>query len=105
MSWIFLGMAGMLEVLFTTVMRYTDGFTRIWPTLLTLAIAALSLYCVVRSTEGIPLGTAYAVWGGIGAAGTVLVGVALYGEPVSAARFILLIVLVGAIAGLKLVDA
>jgi len=104
MSWIFLGAAGLLEVLFTTVMRYTDGFTRVWPTLITLAIAGLSLYCVVRSTEGIPLGTAYAVWGGIGAAGTVLVGVALYGEPVSAARFALLLVLIGAIAGLKLVD-
>lgn len=105
MSWMFLTAAGLLEVLFTTVMRYTDGFTRPWPTLATLAIAGMSLYCVVRSTEGIPLGTAYAAWGGIGAAGTVIVGVLLYGEPVSAARFLLLAALIGAIAGLKLVDA
>src|SRR5262245_46047907 len=104
MSWTFLVVAGLLEVLFTTFMRYSEGFTRPLPTLATLACAALSLYCVVRSTEGIPLGTAYAAWGGIGAAGTVLVGVLFYGEPVTAMRFILLGVLVGAIAGLKLVD-
>lgn len=103
MSWMFLGAAGLLEVLFTLMIRYTDGFTRPWPTLATIGIAALSLYFVVRSTETIPLGTAYAIWGGIGAAGTVLIGIAMFNEALTIVKFLFLALLIGSVVGLKLV--
>lgn len=104
MGWILLGLAGALEILFTSMMRQTDGFTRPWPTAATIVIAAASLFCVARATETIPLGTAYAIWGGIGAAGTVLVGVLLFNEPVTALRAGFLTLLIGSIMGLKLVS-
>ncbi|HKZ96572.1 MAG TPA: multidrug efflux SMR transporter [Hyphomicrobiaceae bacterium] len=104
MSWVFLGAAGLLEVLFTTLIRYTDGFTRLWPTFATLAIAALSFYCLARSTEAIPLGTAYAIWGAAGAAGTVIIGILYFSEPLTAWRLFFISTLIGSIMGLKLVS-
>ena len=83
--------------------RYTDGMSRLWPTAAFFALGFVSFYFLNRSLAGIPLGTAYAVWTGIGAAGTALIGIAYYGEPASAARLALLAILIGAIIGLKLV--
>lgn len=103
MSWFYLALAGALEIAFTTAIRYTDGFTRLWPTALVLALASISFACVVKSTETIPLGTAYAVWGGLGALGTAAVGILYFGEPATFWRVIFLALLIGAIAGLKLV--
>ncbi len=77
MSWVYLMMAGVLEVAFTTAIRYTDGFTRPLPILLVLSLAALSFACVAKSTASIPLGTAYAVGGGLGVIGTASVGILL----------------------------
>ena len=76
MAWFYLFVAGGLEVVATTVFRYTDGLSRIVPTVSFFAIGILSFYFLNRSLQGVPLGTAYAVWTGIGAAGTALLGVA-----------------------------
>lgn len=105
MAWLYLLFAGALEVSCTTAYRYTDGLTRLWPTVLFFALGFASFFCLNRSLATIPIGTAYAVWTGIGAAGTALIGVAFYGEPASAARMALLALLIGAIIGLKLVTS
>ncbi len=104
MAWIHLILAGLLEIGFTTALRYVDGFTRPWPTLLFAAITAASFYFLQRSLEGIPLGTAYAVWTGIGAAGTALVGILVFGEVAATSRLVFLTLLIGSIVGLKLVS-
>ncbi|MCC7252820.1 multidrug efflux SMR transporter [Hyphomicrobium sp.] len=103
MSWIYLLLAGGLEIAFTTAIRYTDGFTKPWPTALVLALATISFYCVAKSTATIPLGTAYAVWGGLGAVGTVVIGALYFGEPVTFWRMAFLVLLIASIGGLKLV--
>ncbi|WP_072396339.1 multidrug efflux SMR transporter [Hyphomicrobium sp. CS1GBMeth3] len=103
MSWIYLMIAGVIEVAFTTAIRYTDGFTKLGPTLLVLALAGVSFFCVAKSTATIPLGTAYAVWGGLGAVGTVVTGILYFDEPVTVARLAFLALLIASLAGLKLV--
>ena len=103
MGWIYLLLAGCIEVAFTTAIRYTDGFTKPWPTALVLALAGVSFYLVAKSTATIPLGTAYAAWGGLGAAGTAVIGILYFGEPVTAWRLVFLTLLIVSIAGLKLV--
>jgi quaternary ammonium compound-resistance protein SugE len=95
--------AGGLEIAFTTAIRYTDGFTKFWPTMLVLLLAAISFTCVAKSTATIPLGTAYAVWGGLGAAGTAMIGILHFGEPATLWRMLFLTLLIASIAGLKLV--
>ncbi|MGE0024339.1 MAG: multidrug efflux SMR transporter [Hyphomicrobium sp.] len=103
MGWIYLLLAGVLEVCFTTAIRTTDGFTKLWPTVLVLILAAISFTFVAKSTATIPLGTAYAVWGGIGAAGTAAIGIVWFGEPVTFLRLAFLTLLIASIMGLKLV--
>ena len=105
MAWIYLLLAGACEVACTTLYRYTDGMSRLWPTVSFFVVGFLSLYLLNRAIAGIPLGTAYAVWTGIGAAGTALVGMGFYGEPATAVRILLLAGLVACIAGLKLSSA
>ena len=102
MAWTYLLFAGLLEVGFTTALRLSEGFSRLGPSLAFFMCAALSFLSLQRATEEIPLGTAYAVWVGIGAVGTLLVGVALFNEPVSVPRFVFLVTLVGSIIGLRL---
>jgi quaternary ammonium compound-resistance protein SugE len=103
MAWIYLLTAGTLEVVATTVFRYTDGLSRIVPTVSFFAIGLASFYFLNRSLSGIPLGTAYAVWTGIGAAGTAVLGILAYGEGATLVRVALLMGLVACIAGLKFV--
>jgi quaternary ammonium compound-resistance protein SugE len=103
MAWVYLLTAGALEVVATTVFRYTDGLSRIAPTVSFFAIGIASFYFLNRSLSGIPLGTAYAVWTGIGAAGTAALGIAAYGEAATLVRVALLAGLVGCIVGLKFV--
>lgn len=108
MAWLFLTAAGACEIVATTLFRYTEGLSRLWPTLGFIAVGLVSLYLLQRSISGgeaIPLGTAYAVWTGIGAAGTVLIGVIFYGEPAGALRLGLLALLVSSIIGLKFASA
>ncbi len=105
MAWFYLLFAGSLEVAATTVFRYTDGLSRIVPTVSFLVLGIASFYFLYRSLEGIPLGTAYAVWTGIGAAGTAAIGIYAYGEAATLVRVALLIGLIGCIVGLKFVSA
>ena len=101
MAWLLLVLGGLFEVGFTTSLRFVDGF-RNWPwTLAFLVSVTLSMGLLERAARTIPMGTAYAVWGGIGAVGTVAVGMALFEEPVTSVRLLLIAVIVGAIVGLR----
>ena len=103
MAWFILVLAGLFEVGFTTSMRYTAGFTKPLPTAIFFVFALASFFLLTKASEAIPLGTSYAVWTGIGAAGTVLIGILWFGEPATAWRLAFLVTLVGSIIGLKLV--
>ena len=103
MGWIYLLLAGIIEVMFTTAIRYTDGFTKIIPTSIVLVLAAISFYLVARSTETIPLGTAYAAWGALGAAGTAIIGIVAFNEPIEGLRLFFIGLIIVAVVGLKLV--
>jgi quaternary ammonium compound-resistance protein SugE len=102
-AWVWLLLGGIFEVGFTTCLRHVDGFRSLPWTLGFLASVTLSMGLLELASRQIPMGTAYAVWGGIGALGTVLVGIAFYQEPLGWARIALICGLVGCIAGLKLV--
>lgn len=102
-SWLYLLVAGTLEVAFTTAIRHTDGFTRLGPTLLVLVLATASFALVAKATAAIPLGTAYAVWGAFGVTGTALVGILYFDEPVTVLRMTFLTLIVVSVVGLKIV--
>lgn len=102
MAWFWLIVGGMFEVGFTTSLRFVDGF-RNWPwTLAFLISVGISMALLEYAARSIPMGTAYAVWGGIGAVGTVLVGILYFDEPASMVRGLLILVIIGAIAGLRM---
>jgi quaternary ammonium compound-resistance protein SugE len=102
MQWLYLIVGGLFEVGFTTTLRFVDGFRNIPWTIAFLVSVAISMALLEIASRNIPMGTAYAVWGGIGAVGTVIVGLAFFGEPSSLIRVLLILVIVAAIAGLKL---
>ena len=101
-SWALLVVAGLLEVCWAVGLKYTDGFTRPLPSVLTAAAIAASMLLLARAAREIPIGTAYAVWVGIGALGAAILGAALFREPLGAARVACLVMLVASIVGLKL---
>lgn len=102
MAWVWLILGGLFEVGFTTSLRYVDGFKNLPWTLAFLVSVAISMTLLERAARTIPMGTAYAVWGGIGAIGTVIVGIAFYDEPGTLVRVLLILGVVACIAGLKL---
>ncbi|XXT16209.1 quaternary ammonium compound efflux SMR transporter SugE [Sorangium sp. So ce429] len=102
MSWLTLLLAGLLEVCWAIGLKYTEGFTRPLPTVLTIAAIVASLYLLESASRTLPIGTAYAVWVGIGACGAATAGIFLFGEPATPARLGFLGLLVVAILGLKL---
>ena len=102
MSWIALFAAGLFEIGWAVGLKFTDGFTRLWPSLATAASMVISLGLLAMALRTLPLGTAYAVWTGIGAVGTVIFGVAVLGETASPARLAFLAMIVAGIAGLKM---
>ena len=102
MPWVWLIVGGLFEVGFTTTLRFVDGFRNIQWTIAFLICVGISMALLELASRSIPMGTAYAVWGGIGAVGTVLVGLAWFGEPSSLIRILLILVIVAAIAGLRL---
>ena len=101
MAWVFLFVAGLLEVGWAIGLKYTDGFTRPVPSLLTAIAIVASMILLAIAARTIPIGTAYAVWTGIGAAGAAVVGIVALGEPATAGRVFFLSLLVLAIVGLK----
>ena len=102
MAWVYLIVGGLFEVGFTTALRFVDGF-RNWPwTIAFLVSVAISMALLEFAARSIPMGTAYAVWGGIGAVGTVIVGMLWFQEPASMVRVMLILGIVAAIAALRL---
>lgn len=104
MSWALLLLAGLFEVGFTTCIKLSDHFSKPLPALGFLVCAALSFWLLTKASQTIPLGTAYAVWTGIGAFGTALVGIHFFGDPVGTWRLLFLTLLIASIIGLKLVS-
>ena len=102
MAWFWLILGGLFEVGFTTSLRFVDGFRNLPWTLAFLASVAVSMGLLELASRSIPMGTAYAVWGGIGALGTVVVGILWFQEPATTVRILLILLIVAAIAGLKL---
>ncbi|HVF38793.1 MAG TPA: quaternary ammonium compound efflux SMR transporter SugE [Gemmatimonadaceae bacterium] len=102
MAWFYLIIAGLLEAGWAIGLKYTDGFTRLVPSLLTGAAIVASMLLLALAARSIPIGTAYAIWVGIGAVGAVILGIVLFDEPRAPARMFFLVLLIAAIAGLKL---
>ncbi len=102
MAWIVLVVAGLFEVAWAVGLKYSEGFTRPWPTAFTVAAMLLSLWLLGIAMKALPLGTAYSVWVGVGAVGTVVLGIALFDEPADAARIGSVALIVAGIIGLKL---
>jgi len=103
MAWIVLVVAGVFEVAWAIGLKYTDGFTRMWPSVGTAAAMIVSVVLLAWAMRTLPVGTAYAVWTGIGAVGTVILGIALFGEAATLARLACVGLIVAGIVGLKLV--
>jgi quaternary ammonium compound-resistance protein SugE len=102
MAWLLLIVGGLFEVGFTTSLRFVDGFRNVPWTLAFLASVTVSMALLELAARSIPMGTAYAVWGGIGAVGTVIVGMIWFQEPATTIRLLLILVIVGAIAALRI---
>lgn len=102
MSWLILLLAGLFEVAWAIGLKYTDGFTRPLPTLLTVSAIIISLALLSLAMKGLPLGTAYAVWTGIGAIGTLIAGVILFGEPITLLRMASAALIICGLIGLKI---
>lgn len=102
MSWFILVVAGLLEVVWAVGLKYTEGFTRLWPSLWTLFALVASFVLLGIAMKSLPVGTAYSVWVGIGAAGTVVLGIYLFGEPINTLRLVSVGLILLGVVGLKL---
>jgi quaternary ammonium compound-resistance protein SugE len=105
MPWIILIIAGLFEVGWAIGLKYTEGFTRLWPSVGTVAAMVVSVLLLGWAMRTLPVGTAYAVWTGIGAVGTVVLGIVLFGEPATVARLACVGLILAGIVGLKLTHA
>ena len=101
MAWASLFLAGLLEIVWAIGLKYTAGFTRLVPSVITVAGMIGSIWFLALALRSIPVGTGYAVWTGIGAVGTAILGIILFNEPVNAARIVCIVMIVAGIAGLK----
>lgn len=104
MAWLILFLAGLFEVGWAAGLKYADGFTRFWPSVGTAICMAVSFWLLAIALRTLPLGTAYAVWTGIGTIGTVVLGIALFGDPAGILRLACIGLIVAGIVGLKLVS-
>jgi quaternary ammonium compound-resistance protein SugE len=104
MAWIYLLIASVFEVQWAISLKYTEGFTRLWPSVACAVGMALSVFFLALAVKTLPIGTAYAVWTGIGAALTAVLGIFLFDEPRNLARLVCLLLIVGGVVGLKLVS-
>jgi quaternary ammonium compound-resistance protein SugE len=102
MHWFYLALAGVLEIIWAIGLKYTEGFSRLLPSLITAGAMILSLALLGLALKHIPVGTGYAIWTGIGAAGTAILGIWLFNEPANAARLVCLGLIIIGIVGLKL---
>lgn len=99
--WILLFVAAVFEIGWAIGLKYTAGFTRLWPSVATISVMAASMYLLALAARGLPIGTAYAVWTGVGAAGTAILGMWLLGEPATAGRIASLGLIIAGVVGLK----
>jgi quaternary ammonium compound-resistance protein SugE len=104
MAWLLLVAAGLLEIVWATALGYSEGFTRWWPSLLAVVTAALSFLLLAAAMKHLPIGTAYAVWVGVGALGVATVGIVILGESASPARLGCLLLVLAGIVGLKMLE-
>jgi quaternary ammonium compound-resistance protein SugE len=102
MAWIYLLLAGLFEIVWAIGLKYTDGFSRLWPSVGTLAAMAVSIVLLAMAVKTLPIGTAYAIWTGIGAAGAVALGIVLFGDPATLPRLLCVALILIGIVGLKL---
>lgn len=100
-AWMILLLAGLLEIIWAVGLKYTDGFSKLVPTAVVLLVALCSVYLLSLALRDLPVGTAYAIWTGIGATGVAIVGMALFGEAISALRIFFILLIVTGIMGLK----
>lgn len=102
MAWVNLVVAGLLEIIWAVGLKYTEGFTKFWPSFFTIAAMAASFYFLSQALKVIPIGTGYAIWTGIGAAGTAILGIILFSESTALPRLACIALIVAGIVGLKL---
>jgi quaternary ammonium compound-resistance protein SugE len=102
MPWLWLSTAGVFEVVWVVLLKQTDGFTRLWPSVATCAAMGVSFFCMSQSLRVLPMGTVYAVWTGLGAAGGLIWGIAMEGEPAGLVRIGCVMLILAGVAGLKL---
>jgi quaternary ammonium compound-resistance protein SugE len=102
MAWVILVIAGLFEVGWAVGLKYTEGFTKLWPTAWTALAMIISLWLLGVAMKSLPIGTAYSIWVGVGAVGTVILGIVLLGEPANTARLISVALIIAGIIGLKL---
>ena len=105
MAWVYLVIAGVFEVIWATSLAYSQGFTKLYPSLITIGGMSVSFYLLSLATKTLPMGTAYAIWTGIGALGAVLLGIILFHEPVNLVRIVFLVLILIGIVGLKLTSS
>ncbi len=105
MAWIYLLLAGLFEVVWAIGLKYTEGFTRLWPTVGTVTAMVISIVLLAMAVKTLPIGTAYAIWTGIGAVGAVALGIVLFGDPATLPRLLCVALIVVGIIGLKLTAA
>jgi quaternary ammonium compound-resistance protein SugE len=103
MAWVYLCIAGLLEIGFAFSMKASEGFTRLFPALLTLSTGLTSVFLLSLALRTLPMGSGYAVWTGIGAAGTAILGMALLGDPATPARMLCILLILAGVIGLKLI--
>jgi len=101
MPWLWLIVAGLLEISWAVGLKYTDGFSKLVPSVVTVVLMLASFWCLAQAVKGLPLGTSYAIWTGIGAVGTAIAGIVLFKEPATAARLACMVLIVAGIVGLK----
>ena len=104
MAWIYLVVAGLFEVVWAIGLKYTEGWTRLWPSVGTLAAMVVSFWCLSQSLKSIPIGTGYAIWTGIGAVGAAALGIVLFGDSASWPRLLCIGLIVSGVIGLKMVS-
>ena len=105
MAWVYLFLAGLLEIAWAIGLKYTEGWTRLYPSLLTVAAMILDFILLSLALKSLPVGTAYAVWTGIGAAGTAILGIILFEESRAVGKLVCIVLIIAGIAGLKLTSS
>jgi quaternary ammonium compound-resistance protein SugE len=105
MAWILLIIAGLFETVWVVSMKYSEGFTKLWPSVITIVAMAISIYLLAIAMKSLPLGTSYAVWTSIGAIGAVIFGVVFFGESKDLLKIVFVAMIIGGIVGLKVISS